>query len=251
MKLAALILALSLLAQAQPAPPAMVVAQKDAPLRVFQTLRLGEKFQLSEGARLTVSFLEGGGRSQCQGPGLFQVESTRMVLLSGQGLVEHQQVAARAALPPRAWINWDEMAGVRRDEMVYCSDPTWLDPSVRIAWRVPDDLTEVEVVVEHLPDYGRVYKGTVPADAQLPLQLQAGQTYAVSLRGFSPRRTVEAAEQRLEVLSSHDRVQLLEWEAAARTPEDRVELYSWLLSRGLLSRAQQILPRLQADGALP
>lgn len=251
MRLVALILALSLLARAQGSPPAMVVAQKQASLRVFQTLKLGEQLNLPEGAELTVSFLEGGGRSQCQGPGLFEVQSRQMVLLKGDGQVHNLTVATRAALPPRAWVNWDEMAGVRRDELTYCSDPTWAEPKVEIAWKVPQDLTEVEVVVEHLPDYRRVYKGTLPAASRLPLQLEAGQAYTVSLRGFSPRRMVEAAEQRLEVLSAQDLGQLLAWESAALLPEDRAELYAWLLSRGLLSRAQQWLPQLKADGALP
>lgn len=251
MRLAALILALSLLARAQGLSPAMVVAQKQSPLRVFQTLKLGQQLNLPEGAQLTVSFLEGGGRSHCQGPGVFEVQGRQMVLLKGEGQVQNLTVPIRAAMPPRAWVNWDEMAGVRRDELTYCSDPTWVDPKVEIAWKVPEDLTEVEVVVEHLPDYRRVYKGTVPAESHLQMQLEAGQAYTVSLRGFSPRRTVEAAEQRLEVLSSQDRAQLLTWESAVSSPEDRAELYSWLLSRGLLSRAQQWLPQLKADGALP
>ncbi|MBS2037807.1 hypothetical protein JST97_22675 [bacterium] len=251
MRLAALILALSLLAQAQVGPPAMVVAQKHASVPVFKTLELGERLNLPEGAQLTVSFLEGGGRSQCDGPGTFQVQSTQMVLLNGEGRVTHQQVLTRAAMTPRAWVNWDEMAGVRRDELAYCSDPVWLDPNVEIRWRAPSDVTQVEVVVEHLPEYRRVHKSTVPAESPLPLQLEAGQAYTVSLRGFSPRRTIEAAEQRLEVLSNQDRERLLAWESDVRLPEDRAELYSWLLSRGLPSRAQKMLPQLRADGAVP
>lgn len=251
MKVAGLILAMSWLAFAQPGPPAMVVAQQGTAVRVLQTLKLGETLKLPEGAQLTVSFLEGGGRSQCQGPGVFQVGDTQMTLLSGQGQVRSEKIKARAALPPRPWINWDEMAGVRRDEFIYSGDRASLEPTVQLAWLAPDDLSEVEVVVEHLPDYRRVYKATVRADSPPPLHLEPGQTYTVSLRGFSPRRIVEAAEQRLEVLSSRDRDELLTWESDVKTPADRVELYSWLLSRGLLSRAQKMLPQLQADGALP
>lgn len=243
----ALILAIAL---AGAGAPAMVVASKGpVPARVLTTLQTGQKLTLAAGSELTVGFLQGGGRSHCKGPGLFQVGSTAMSLLQGSGSVSSQRSEARAALSPSPWINWDEMAGVRRDELRYTGDPTWLEPRAQLSWVAPADLQELEVVVEHLPDYRRVYKGTVAASQPLPLQLEAGQSYVLSLRGFSPGRVVEATEQRLEVLSEEDRVHLLAWESAARTPADVVELYSWLRSRGLTSRAERL--RAGHPGELP
>lgn len=247
MKLMAFLLAMML---AGSGAPAMVVASKGpVPARVLTTLQAGQKLTLEAGSELTVSFLQGGARSLCRGPGIFQVGSTGMALISGSGSVQSEKSAARAALTPSPWINWDEMAGVRRDEIRFVGDPTWLEPQVDLRWEVPPDLQEVEVVVEHLPDYRRVYKATVAARESLPLHLEAGQAYLVSLRGFSPRRTVEATGQRLEVLSRQDRDLLLDWEGSARTAADRVELYSWLVSRGLLSRAEKL--KAENPGVLP
>ncbi|MBX3166900.1 MAG: hypothetical protein KF760_05790 [Candidatus Eremiobacteraeota bacterium] len=246
MKLMAFLLALALAG----ATPAMVVASKGpVPAQVLTTLQAGQKLTLAAGSELTVSFLQGGGRTHCKGPGVFQVGQIGMTLLSGSGSVQSEKSEARAALTPSPWINWDEMAGVRRDELRYAGDPTWLEPRAQLHWEAPADVQELEVVVEHLPDYGRIYKGTVAARAPLPLELEPGQSYVLSLRGFSPGRVVEAAEQRLEVLSEQDRVHLLAWESAARTPADVVELYSWLVSRGLLSRAERL--RLEHPGVLP
>ncbi len=221
--------------------PAMVVATKGTvPTRVLTTLQAGQKVTLAAGSELTVGFLQGGGRSHCKGPGVFQVGLTGMTLTDGSGSVQWERNEARAALTPSPWINWDEMAGVRRDELRYTGDPTWLEPQAQLRWEVPADLQELEVLVEHLPDYRRVYKGTVAPQESLPLQLEAGQKYLVSLRGFSPERVVEAGEQKLEVLTDEERVHLLAWESVAQTPADLVELYSWLMSRGLLSRAERL-----------
>lgn len=238
MKLLAFFLAMAL---AGAPAPAMVVASKGpVPARVLTTLQAGQKVTLAPGSELTVGFLQGGGRSHCKGPGVFQVGSTGMLLIHGPGSVLSEKNEARAALTPSPWINWDEMAGVRRDELRYAGDPTSLDSQTLLRWEVPADLQELEVVIEHLPDYGRVFKGTVSAQETLPLELQAGHSYLVSMRGFGPGRVVEATEQRLEVLSEEDRVHLLAWESAAKNPADLVELYSWLMSRGLRSRAERL-----------
>lgn len=247
MKLIALLLALTL---AGAGAPAMVVASKGpVPAPVLSTLQSGQRVSLAAGSELTISFLQGGARSHCQGPGVFLVGSTSMELLSGSGSVQTHKSEVRQAITPSSWTNWDEMAGVRRDELRYAGDPTWLEPRAQLRWEVPPDLQEVEVVVEHYPDYRRVYKGTVKAQQPPSLELEAGQSYVLSLRAFSSQRTVEGVEQRLEVLSQSDRQRLIAWEESARSSADLVELYSWLAGRGLPSRAQQL--RSKHPGAFP
>ncbi|MBN9414520.1 hypothetical protein ABS71_04795 [bacterium SCN 62-11] len=247
MKLLAFLLAVSL---AGAGAPAMVVASKGSvPAPVLTTLQTGQRLTLGVDSELTVSFLQGGARSLCRGPGVFQVGLTEMELLSGPGSVNTQKNEVRAAITPNSWTNWDEMAGVRRDEIHYAGDPTWLEPQARLSWTAPADLQEIEVVVEHYPDYRRVYKGTVSPQQPPALDLESGQTYVVSLRGFAPGRTVDSAEQRLEVLSREDRERLLAWESKAQSPADLVELYSWLMSRGLVSRAERL--RAENPGAFP
>lgn len=211
-------------------------------LQLFDTLEEGQVLVLPAGASLTLSYLEGGLRGLCQGPARYQVQANGLRCLQGK----NRSQLARPAPGRRAGVsgdfNWDRMAGLRREDLGWTGDRAFVDGSVELRWQAPGDLDEVEIVVEQLPDFQRVFKGTLPArPGELRLQLQPGQRYQCHLRGFSPRRTAEAAEWSIRTLNDSERAELHEREQASQgSPCDRVEHCGWLLQQGLQSRAQKL-----------
>jgi hypothetical protein len=217
------------------------------PVQLFDILSPGQKLQIPAGSEVVLSFLEGGGRYRCAGPATLQMDKRGPKALQGQVVAisgpKNPQVAVAGN------FNWDRMAAVKRDDLQWLIDPCLRQGEVELTWSAPDDLTEVEIVVEKLPDFERVFKGVCPAKGPLPLKLQPGCQYALQLRGFSPRRTVEAAEHKLSVLSTKEATQLQEWEKSARAqkePAALVELCSWLLQAGLRSQARSLAQELLA-----
>lgn len=216
-------------------------------LQLFDTLEPGQVVVVPAGAALSLSFLEGGLRATLRGPAQFQLQAAGVKRTQGSGEVQLQRPTSDRAPGIRGDFNWDRMAGLRREDLGWIGDRSFCGQDVELRWTSPADLDEVEIVVEQLPDYQRVYKGTVGArPSRLPLKLEAGKSYQCHLRGFSPRRTAEASEWSIRLLSSAEVSELEQRErrSAAGEPVDQLEHCVWLLQQGLQSRAQKLAAEL-------
>ena len=234
-------------------PAAMVtelrgsVTSSDKALQLFDTLEPGQVIVLPSGATLSLSFLDGGLRGLLQGPARFQLQPGGVKRLQGSGQQQIQRPQPDRAPGISGDFNWDRMAGLRREDLGWTGDRCFPGELAELHWTTPDDLDEVEIVVEQLPDYQRVYKGTVAArPCSLSLKLESGKTYQCHLRGFSPRRTAEAAEWSIRTLSSSEAADLARREERSQqgSTVDQMEHCGWLLQQGLQSRAQKLAAEL-------
>lgn len=227
---------------------ALSVRSQGKALQLFDTLAAGSEIQVPANADLTLSFLRGGLRVHCQGPLTLKVGADGLVRVGGQGKLVEQRPESRITHSQATAFNWDRMAGVRREDLAWLVDPALSEGKSKLRWEVPGDLDEVEVTIEQLPDYQRVLRQVYAASlGEAAVDLQPGQAYLLQLRGFSPRRTVEASEQRVRVLTAAELAEVAERERLARAPEARVELCSYLLQMGLRSRARQVAKGLLED----
>lgn len=220
------------------------------PLALFDVLRDGEHLSIPANARLTLGLLGAAGRTEVVGPATLKVGRDGVSKLGGKGSVSGKRDAAATpavAAQLKGSINWDRMAGVRREDLRWETDDRLGGEPARLRWVVPDDLTEVEVEVESLPDYSRVYRSTLPAHpGELALPLKPG-SYALHLRGFSPRRTVEAAVPTVQVMTDRQteaQRQIVEAALSHNREEELSEVSALLLQNGQRRAAAPLLQRL-------
>ena len=226
----------------------MITLVKGKPkVQLFDVLNTGQQLRLPAESEVILSFLEGGARYRVIGPALVVVDK------KGPKALEGKVVAVDGAKNPEVAVlgnfNWDRMAAVKREDLQWRIDPSLSQSTVELLWHAPEDLTEVEIVVEKLPNFERIHKGVCSAKGPLKLNLEPGSHYSLQLRGFSPRRTVEAAEQKLYVLSNKELQQLCELEKSARLqqePAALVELCGVLLQKGLRTQARSLASELLA-----
>jgi len=130
------------------------------------------------------------------------------------------------------------MGGVHRDDLVWDMDCAPEQEQVTLRWKGGDSYERVEISVERLPGCERILKQALPATpAEYRLQLQTGETYLLSLRGFRRSSWQEAPQNwNLSVLSASQVEGLRSLEKEA-TPVELCFQYSQL---GLTSRARQL-----------
>lgn len=215
-------------------------------LQLFDVVNAGRQLQLPADTRVTLSFLQAGRRARCQGPAVFAIEATGARKLSGPGSVTTQQPAATVAREIPGSFNWDKMAGVRHREVGWLVDDALLHPEAVLRWQLDPLMNEVEVVVESLPDYQRVYKQTVPANQrEVKVSLEAGRSYELSLTGFpAGGAPTEPAKRRVRVLATDHAARLLAWEKAATQREELMEMCGVWLQYGVRSRASLLAQQL-------
>lgn len=233
---------------ARPPGQAMVTAVSGGPLPVqlFDRVGEGQTLKVPAGAGLSLIFLEGGRRFRCLGPVRFKVGRQGPVQVSGQ--VTELALPGLPNRPVSGDFHWDRMAALRRGTLELGSDPTLENGEVDLRWSCPAAVTRLEVTVESLPDFQRVFRGECPAGEPLHLSLAPGRLYALGVRGFGPNLVVENEEERIYVLSAAERERFLEWEEQllrAPSPEGWSELCAALLEKGLRRRAATVARRLR------
>ena len=227
------------------------VRGQSAPLELLDVLTTGQQLLLPAGTSLTLSFRQGGRRYECRGPALFAIGPEAPSKLSGDGSCRRIASQAQAATELHGPINWDKMAGLRRELVAWRLDEV-VEPDAELRWEAPSSLEEVEITVERLPDFVRTWRSSLPATpsrARLPQSvLRPGERYELSLRGFGAGGySLQARPQRVSVLSQRDWQRLQQFEQAAQqsqNPEDLVEYCAWLLQAGLQSRAARVARQL-------
>lgn len=217
-------------------------------LQLFDMVPVRSRLEVPSGGKLTLSFVRGGLRVSLQGPGSLRVEPDGVSQWTGKTPVQEQKPQQRLTHQQATAFNWDRMAGVSREDLRWTLDNSLMEQQTPLLWEVPADLEEVEVTIEEKPDFVRVLRQVYPARGRAPqIELKPGASYVLQLRGFSPRRTVEAAEHPLRVLSLAESQEVERREQLAKTLEERVELCSYLLQMGLRSRAREVAQSLLAD----
>jgi hypothetical protein len=247
-KLLLLFLLLSLSALAESGGVALVVEVRGtvAGVQLLDSVPMNRKLRVPGGAHVTLSFLEGGKRTRCQGPGVFLVEAAGVRRLQGTGGVDVQQPRSVVAREIRGSFNWDKMAGVRHRDLGWLVDETLLEPLAVLRWQAEPAVSEVQVTIEELPDFRRLLRQTLPNSAgQVTVTLQPGRTYELELTAYAPGAPPsEAARQQVRVLGAGEATRLLELEKQATTPEELLEMCSVWLQHGVRSRASLLARRL-------